>query len=47
MSAGIKVIAPFRCQKLYQSPKYFRLASQNCRWQGEKSREYFVYFKIF
>ena len=22
-------------------------ASQNCRWQGEKSREYFVYFKIF
>ena len=27
--------------------KVFRFASQNCRWQGEKSREYFVYFKIF
>ena len=25
----------------------FRFASQNCRRQGEKSREYLVYFKIF
>ena len=25
----------------------FRFASPNCRWQGEKSREYFVYFKLF
>jgi hypothetical protein len=25
----------------------FRFARQNCRWQGEKSREYLVYFKIF
>ena len=24
----------------------FRFARQNCRWQGEKSREYLVYFKI-
>ena len=25
----------------------YRFASQNCRWQGKKSQEYFVYFKIF
>ncbi len=40
-------LSPAAVSEAVPIAEVFRFASQNCRWQGERSREYFVYFKIF